>query len=257
LHSRIESLERQLLQYQSHEPATNNCFNFQEFDNPAIEPTGLHANEASFETGDQFTDPVDDLTDLYGRLGVAEDGHLRYFGAPSYFNLLRRSQATKLTQQPLDLASRRDSSRNLIDTGLPEELQTHLLDLYWQWQNPWQYLVHKGAFREALKKGQYDEYVTPLLLHSVLALASRYSDRVELRTVAEDSNTAGERLAEQAKVILASEIENPTTSTVAALAILSLCAMALNKEALGWIYVGENNSYFLCVEKRMELIQFL
>ncbi|KAL3470964.1 hypothetical protein BJX99DRAFT_238434 [Aspergillus californicus] len=50
--------------------------------------------------------------------------------------------------------------------------------------------------------------------------------------------TAGNALAEQAKAILHFEMESPITSTVASLAILALQEMSVNKEPLGWTYIG-------------------
>lgn len=183
-------------------------------------------------------DPVNSLTQLYGHLDVAEDGHLRYFGAPSYFNLLRRPQYqpdspehTSLVDEPQDYG--------VINSGLPLELQNELLQLFWTFQNPWQYLVHKRIFCEALQKGKYTSYCTPLLLQSILALSARYSDRPELRESPEHYETAGDALADQAKGILHFELESPTLSTVTAMALLSLREMSVNKEALGWMLIGE------------------
>lgn len=186
-------------------------------------------------------DPVDDLTNMYGRLDIAEDGHLRYFGASSYFNMLNRPQYDGSTANPLhpSLSSTPFPSHTPISTDISNEVQDHLLGLYWKWQNPWQYLVHKDAFCRALQKGRHDEYCTPLLLHSVLALAARYSDDVSLRTDPLDANTAGNALHQKAKVILQSETEHPTVSTVVSLALLALREMSTNKEAIGWTYIGK------------------
>jgi Fungal specific transcription factor domain len=182
------------------------------------------------------------LTDIYGRLDIAEDGHLRYFGASSYFNMLKRPQYDSDTAGPHSPSSFGSTTFPLHSptrVDLPNEVQNHLLDLYWKWQNPWQYLVHKDAFCRALEQGHYDEYCTPLLLHSVLALAARYSDDTSLRTDPSDANTAGDALQRTAKIILQSEVEHPTVSTVVSLANLPLREMSTNKEALGWTYIGE------------------
>lgn len=183
---------------------------------------------------------LDDLTETLGQLDVAEDGHLRYFGAPSYFNLLGRATYDIATSPEQDFWSM--DAPHLIDVDLSLETQTHLLNLYWKWQNPWQYLVHRTAFNRAVERGVYDEYCTPLLLRCVLALGARYCDHSEARSDPSDANSAGDFLVAQAKDILSTEIEHPSTSTAAALAILSLREMSVNKESLGWIYIGKSTS---------------
>lgn len=179
---------------------------------------------------------MDDLTEIAGQLDIAEDGHLRYFGAPSYFNLLHRNAyGSDQGAYGIDAASPHD----ILDIDLTQEAQTHLLDLYWKWQNPWQYLVHRTAFQRAVEQGTYDDYCTPLLLRCILALAARYCDHPDTRLDACNANTAGDLLAAQARDILSVEIEHPSTSTAAALAVLALREMSVNKESLGWIYIGD------------------
>jgi hypothetical protein len=244
LHARIESLEKQLREVQHARPAGHPT-------GPShAAPPPIRTNSMPFDrshspprTPDSTLDPVDELTELYGRLDVAEDGHLRYFGPPSYFNLLRESQFRIVQSGPaspqLESPIGARSTPVPIEMDLSHETQAHLLDLYWKWQNPWQYLVHQSRFCEAFEKGYYDDYVTPLLLHCVLALSTRYSDREELRTNPNDPNTAGEILGRKARDLLQTEIEHPTTSTVASLAILALREASVNKEALGWTYIGK------------------
>ncbi|KAI2876615.1 transcriptional regulator family: Fungal Specific TF [Aspergillus niger] len=200
--------------------------------------TGGEVTQPTLVTSSETSDLIRDLTQLYGHLDIAEDGHLRYFGAPSYFNLLRRSQYyPRMTDSASDSSDSKDDYDE-ISSGLPANVQSELLAHFWKWQNPWQYLVHKRLFCNAIANGVYDTYCTPLLLQCVLALAARYSDRVEVRDSPDLPETAGDALAEQAKAILHFEMESPTTSTVASLAILALREMSVNKEALGWTYVG-------------------
>ncbi|KAF5689705.1 Nit-4-like protein [Fusarium circinatum] len=73
---------------------------------------------------------------------------------------------------------------------------------------------------------------------AILALAARYSDRIELRSDPLDQNTAGNALAEQAKMILFYESQAPKVTTVQATALLGLREIATDKEALGWMYCG-------------------
>ncbi|KIW81447.1 hypothetical protein Z517_04472 [Fonsecaea pedrosoi CBS 271.37] len=243
LHARVKSLERQLHACQQH-GSLSTALDFVNI-SPSVAPTlgGEDARPAQSHTREldlwptTERGPLDELTETAGQLDIAEDGHLRFFGAPSYFNLLKSAPylTTRSTKQDdLDLTMQ----PNTIDVDLSYELQTHLLNLFWRWQNPWQYLIHRQAFCRAFESRLYDEYCTPLLLRCVLALGSRYCDHPGPRLDARDANTAGDLLAAQAKDILSVEIEHPSTSTTAALAILALREMSVNKETLGWIYIG-------------------
>lgn len=235
--SRIKNLEHELQQYQSAGTAIPANSGNHELSTQILGTSELDAatitSPLENSTSDEDDDLVADLTRLYGHLDIAEDGQLRYFGAPSYFNLLKRPQ-----YQAIDSSLSSYQEYNLMESGLSSELQDHLLDLFWTWQNPWQYVIHKEVFCHAFARGAYTDYCTPLLLQTILALASRYSDRSELRDSTDQCSTAGNALAEQAKAMLLFEVERPTVATVAALLLLSLREMAVNKEALGWTYVG-------------------
>ncbi|KAG7116910.1 Nitrogen assimilation transcription factor nirA like protein [Verticillium longisporum] len=164
-------------------------------------------------------DPLSNLTALVGRLNVADDGQLHYFGSQSSQGLAAAAQLDKLV-------------------AIPVELQQHLLELYWQWQNPWNYVIHKGAFMKSFRGEDDGRHCPPLLLSSIFAIAARYSDQVELRSRPHDPSTAGDALCDQAKILLLYESEAPTITTVQAACILALRIMSDGKGALGWLYAG-------------------
>ena len=183
---------------------------------------------------------MEEVTNIVGRLNVGEDGQLRFFGSQSNFHLLHGrlgETAPEISSSAQDRGLRAVSK---LEKGISvsEELQEHLLDLYWRWQNPWVYVVHKSAFLEDLRSEPKGKYCTPLLLSAIFALASRYSDRPELRTDPNNPSTAGDAFAEQANILLLYENQAATTTTVQAVALLSLRAMSENKEAMGWLYSG-------------------
>lgn len=122
--------------------------------------------------------------------------------------------------------------------NITDELQNHLLDLYWRWQNPWNYVIHKSAFLRSFRGEDNGKSCSPLLLCSIFAIAARYSDRPELRSVPDDPNTAGDAFCEQAKILMLYEAEAPTITTVQAACLLALRIMSDGKEALGWLYAG-------------------
>lgn len=200
-----------------------------------------HEDEPEDGSSDEETDPLSELTGLVGRLNVIDDGQLHYFGSQSSYNLLKaplhnapsHSTPLKMQSQGLDAAAQ----LGLLVT-ISAELQDHLLELYWRWQNPWNYIVHKGAFLASLRGENDGRYCSPLLLSSIFAIAARYSDRPELCSVPGDLRTAGNAFCEQAKILLLYESEAPSVATVQAACLLALRIMSDGKEALGWLYCG-------------------
>lgn len=183
----------------------------------------------------------DDLADMLGSFNLDDGGELRFFGAASNFHLIRDkdtfkdSSSTVARAQGLEAAARTIGSLPL-DSNL--ELRDHLLDLYWRWQNSWHYIVARRVFLRDLEAGRSTRFCSPLLLATMLALASRYSDRVEVRTDPTDPQTAGGPFAAQAKAMLHHECVAPTVATVQGTALLGLYSCAINQESLGWMYTG-------------------
>ncbi|KAF4126963.1 Fungal trans [Geosmithia morbida] len=199
------------------------------------------AGQLSEGSAENEKDPMAQLTGLVGRLAVVDDGQLHYFGSQSSLNLPREADSSgtaaplipRLKVESQGVAAARQLGTS-VDVAV--ELQEHLLDLYWRWQNPWNYIVHKGAFLRS-RRGQDDgRYCSPGLLSAMFAIAARFSDRVELRSVPDDPSTAGNAFCEQAKILLLYESEAPSVTTVQAAAILALRIMSDGREALGWLY---------------------
>lgn len=186
--------------------------------------------------------PIKDISDRLGNLNIGEDGQIHYFGSRSNFSLLKNSPAASSTVSSHELEKQAAYTLERLDlrVEISDELRDHLLDIFWSWQNTWQYIVVKDLFLEDLCISQSGQSASPLLLSSVLALAARYSDRIELRTDPLNPNTAGDELAEQAKMILFYESQAPKITTIQAAALLSLRETATDKEALGWMYCGKS-----------------
>jgi hypothetical protein len=206
-------------------------------------PAGESQDGALQDTGvsDDGRGPIfEDVADLVGRLNLGDDGELRYFGSPSNFTLLhgpKNGARIPISSDAIDEAL--SAPQALHREGyIPPNLQSHLLDLFWTWQNTWQYVVHKRAFMSEFDAGTRGRYCTPLLLLAILSLSSRYSDWPEARTDPQDANTAGEAFANQAKELLFHEIETPTVPTVQAAVLLSLREYAVNAETSAWVYIG-------------------
>ncbi|KAL2881049.1 hypothetical protein SGCOL_003708 [Colletotrichum sp. CLE4] len=243
LQARIRHLEAQVVALGS-QPATGSG------DLAAAETTEDNdgQDDSTGEDDDGNGGPLSDLTGLVGRLNVTEDGQLHYFGSQSSYNLVRepprdspadpREPSLKMQRQGLLAAAQLGKM-----VTVPDELQAHLLELYWRWQNPWNYVIHKSAFLRSYRGEDDGTYCSPLLLCSIFAIAARYSDRPELRTVPGDPSTAGDAFGEHAKILLLYESEAPTITTVQAACLLALRIMSDGKEALGWLYSDSNEEY--------------
>ncbi|KAF4844839.1 Nitrogen assimilation transcription factor nit-4 [Colletotrichum siamense] len=203
----------------------------------SIEPEGAELDES---TGDE-QDPLAELTGLVGRLNVIEDGQVHYFGSQSSYNLVREPIREADPHEP-SLRLQRQGIAAAAQLGklvtISDDMQNHLLDIYWRWQNPWNYVIHKGTFLRSFKGEDGGKYCSPLLLSAIFAISARYSDRPELRSDPNDPNTAGDAFCEHAKILLLYESEAPTITTVQAACLLALRIMSDGKEALGWLYSG-------------------
>ncbi|KAL3264982.1 hypothetical protein ABHI18_000259 [Aspergillus niger] len=226
LQARIEFLESQLAQYQHKEGKTLTTTTHQMLDRDET----FGSKELS-GTQPRSLDPIDDITDLLGGLSIGEGDQLRYFGSRSNLSFVER-QGTKHT------TFRQNSHQPLQRIDADPHIQEELLDIYWKWQNPWQYLVYQKVFLRGLENQIDDGYCTPLLLYSMMALAARYSDNPEVRTVPNDPSTAGDGFSHKARALLFEEIKAPQVSTVVAAAHISLYEMAKDNEPAGWIYLG-------------------
>ncbi|GJC92669.1 ATP-dependent DNA helicase pif1 [Colletotrichum higginsianum] len=205
---------------------------------------------ASHGTSGTSSAAIEEVTDILGRFAIGDGGELCYFGSRSNFNLLRSSTVRSTSNMDMQRRGYEAAAAQVGLVGVSRDLQSHLLHLFWSWQNSWQYIVCEGPFLQDLGShpdSPFGRFCSPALLYAILALASRYTDDERVRTDPEDPRTAGDAFAAQARVMLLYECETPTPTTVQALALTCLREMALNKEALGWTYCG------MCVRMAINL----
>ncbi|KAL3440313.1 fungal-specific transcription factor domain-containing protein [Aspergillus insuetus] len=120
--------------------------------------------------------------------------------------------------------------------SISEELKEHLIALYFEWEQPWCQLVDEGLFRESMPN--QGRYFSPLLLNCILAIASRYSNRPEVRSVPDDPNTAGQTFLEIAEVLLHFDLQSPSITTIQSLGILAMMYVATGSDSKGWLRHG-------------------
>lgn len=99
-------------------------------------------------------------------------------------------------------------------------LRSHLIDLYFEWEQPWHQVVNEKLFRDSMGSG--GRYFSPLLLNCILALGSRYCDRIEVRSDPNDPNTAGKIFLEIAERLIQNDLRWPKITTIQSLAIMGM-----------------------------------
>ncbi|OMP86111.1 Nitrogen assimilation transcription factor nirA [Diplodia seriata] len=119
---------------------------------------------------------------------------------------------------------------------LSPELVEHLIDLYFEWEQPWYQVVDEALFRDSRQSN--GRYFSPLLLYCILAVASRYSDRPEVRSDPQDPNTAGIIFLEHAEALLHFDLKWPSVTTIQSLAIMAVLYVAIGSDAAGWLHHG-------------------
>ncbi|KAL3426421.1 C6 transcription factor [Phlyctema vagabunda] len=220
-------------------------------------PSELNPGAHTTKTAPASKDPV--RVALEGSLTVEEslnfdqDGEVRYFG-PSSGRLQfepGESKATDSDLEPHQHASGSSTAKEistrknqliesvLEDTKIPPALQEHLLDMYFTWEQPWCWVVNEKLFRMSLADG--GRYCSPLLLNCILAIASRYTDRIEVRTDPSDPNTAGKLFLDNAEVLLHYDLKWPTITTIQSLSIMGTIYVAQGSDAAGWLHQGMAN----------------
>ncbi|GIJ88278.1 hypothetical protein Asppvi_007197 [Aspergillus pseudoviridinutans] len=171
-------------------------------------------------------------------LNFDDDGEMRFFG-PTSGRLQFVAQDATPEKESKACVEPEPFGSTTYDAFIPTELENHLIDLYFTWEQPWYQIVDEDLFRDSM--ANRGRYFTPLLLYSILAMGSRYSDRVETRTDANDPNTAGRFFFEQAKTLLHREMERPRLATIQALGLIGMFYIATGADAAGWLHHGMAN----------------
>lgn len=96
---------------------------------------------------------IRELSSRLGTLQVAEDGQLRYYGATSNLNLLQHDsiQASRFESRSI----RKNGQQLLEHAGVGQtvdpELEDHLIDLYFAWEDPSSHIVDREMYYEQRK----------------------------------------------------------------------------------------------------------
>ncbi|CAL5869594.1 uncharacterized protein PFLUO_LOCUS3824 [Penicillium psychrofluorescens] len=118
------------------------------------------------------------------------------------------------------------------------QLVSHLISLYLTWDHPCSQLIDQDVFLKHIKaKDLTSEFCTPLLVNSLLAMASVYSDSPQVISKQEDSAFRGQLFLSEAESLWKSEEGRPTLSNVQSL--LLICCVCQGKANLGWLLLRQ------------------
>ncbi|KAK5000697.1 hypothetical protein LTR66_000488 [Elasticomyces elasticus] len=188
---------------------------------------------------DSDDDITHQLADRFGRLQLAEDGQLRYYGATSHLHMM--SQEPVSFDQPSSCHMRDGGDAAVDRAGLqwtPDvDYESHLTRLYFAWHNPWVNEVDQQIYhREKLvyDSGRDTPLYTPALSSAILAMGAFYSKRDHPGIEERPSDF----FAARTRIYLEIEMDSPTLATTQAAMILSAHEAAKGRDSRAWIYSG-------------------
>ncbi|CEG67857.1 hypothetical protein RMATCC62417_04218 [Rhizopus microsporus] len=173
-----------------------------------------------------------------GQLAMDENGQVRYLGKSSGYYLL---QSSRTYQNGAFHFANYGKKRKRIPPLQPvdplelppKDLSEHLIILYFRYFYPFLPLFFRRQLFSAVEPG-----VTPLLLNSIYAVASRISPDVRVRSDPASPDTAGDIFFERAERLLDESYDKPSISTVQSLLLLASHQHGAMRSARAWLYSG-------------------
>ncbi|KAI9363282.1 fungal-specific transcription factor domain-containing protein [Pilaira anomala] len=171
-----------------------------------------------------------------------ENGQVRYLGKSSGYYLLQNSRTYQ--NGAFHFANygnrpRYEKRLNKSDpTQLPpKDLSQHLVGLYFDHFYPFLPLFYKRDLTASTTNTE-NKTISPLLLNSIYAVASRISPDIRVRSDPASPDTAGDVYFERAEKLLDESYDLPSISTVQALLLLASHQHGRMKSARAWLYSG-------------------
>jgi len=221
---------------------------------------GMYTLEPGGDTDDDFQVDAEGI----GHLSLDEHSReMRYHGKSSGLHLLSRSMQTHDHNEGvwrLPMARVWPPANYTLTPGEdcesmlpPGPIQDQLLDLYFTYTHPVFPVVHKTRFlaeynarkhakppyNTSSSKLEPSQEVTPLLLLSMFAICSRFSDEELCRSQLDDeTRDPGHEYLQRALVALTKNFHRSRPSTVQALLLLGYREFGTGSMEQGWIFIG-------------------
>ncbi|KAF4215306.1 hypothetical protein CNMCM6805_005459 [Aspergillus fumigatiaffinis] len=155
---------------------------------------------------------------------------------PVYLDIHSRITLEKLCDIPLVQVPAKPWTA-VTDDG---QLVSHLVSLYFTWDNPLVQIVDQKVFLEHMKAGMTNsEFCTPLLVNSVLAMASLYSDFPDVFAVPSEVASRGRHFLMEAERLWRAEEGQATLANIQAVVLMSYVLKSQGKGQLGWLMLKQ------------------
>ncbi|PLB48051.1 C6 transcription factor [Aspergillus steynii IBT 23096] len=119
------------------------------------------------------------------------------------------------------------------------DLVSHLISLYFTWDHPLSQLIDQRMFIEHMRKGDTNSaFCSPLLVNSVLAMGSAYSDFPELFSCPGDLSSKGKHFFTEAERLWEAEDGHASLSNIQAIAIMS-CVLSFQAKKTSWLMLRQ------------------
>jgi hypothetical protein len=142
--------------------------------------------------------------------------------------VLQKQRETRLFRQPHD--------RMDLD-GCPPDLAKHLLELHFNRRHHVYVLTYRPAFMDSLANGG-GPWANKLLLNAIYYSSAMYSEWPMMSGTMDDGTTMADRFYTRFKTLLAAEFDSASTSTAAALLLVSGTLISQGKPSPGWSLSG-------------------
>ncbi|KAL5043834.1 hypothetical protein BDW71DRAFT_216100 [Aspergillus fruticulosus] len=121
-----------------------------------------------------------------------------------------------------------------------DHLVSGLISLYFTWDHPLMQVVDQQMFLRDMSAGDTSsEFCSPVLVNSILAVASTYSPYPEVYAVPGDAASRGQHFFEEAEMRWKAEEGRPSLANIQALAIMSHNLKLQGKDDASWLYIRQ------------------
>ncbi|KIW84801.1 hypothetical protein Z517_00189 [Fonsecaea pedrosoi CBS 271.37] len=191
--------------------------------------------DASSEEGeDPDSELTQELSTRMGRLQMAEDGNMRYYGATSNMHLLRNGLQSLF--KPFTQSVRANGQDALVRAGLVwachPAYEQHLTDVFFTWHAPLLNEVDQDVYlreKQRYEAGINTPFFSPTLQNAIYCVATTYATWTP-PTIKDDP---AQFFARRTKVLLDIEMDCPAMATVQAILVISSYEASSGRDSRG------------------------
>ncbi|KAF2095661.1 hypothetical protein NA57DRAFT_44435 [Rhizodiscina lignyota] len=182
---------------------------------------------------------VDQLSDRMGSMQIGADGQIRYYGPTSNFSLMDMPSTDPMH---VHRSIRNDGQEYLdrleVGAEVPADLENHLVNLYFAWQDASFHVVDRDMYEKGKRKWHVDMQDTPYyseaLRNAICSLGAAFEAKHHPSFVTFPKSLA-DFFADRAKALLEIELDAPCVATTQAMVVTSCHDMGCTRDARGWM----------------------